>query len=438
MSLKDIYKEAGVVMKPAAMKDGKLYSQQPHSGAGDFNFSRADGVQTRINKHGLIETVANNEPRLSYSIVDGKVSDCPHLLLEPSRVNEIQRSEDFNDSYWTKNQSSVISNSMVAPNGSETADKLVEDSSSNFHRVVRSESTSAGQNTFSVFAKSNGRDFVTLRNNLAVSNLNACFNLSNGTIEFNGFSGDATIVDFGNGWYRCSVTENDPSGGATSFSILTSISAVTNNSIPSYTGDGESGIYIWGAQLEQGSYPTSYIPTSGSTETRQAEFCNGSGNSETFNDSEGVLFAEFSGTSSDLTSKRITLNDGTPLNRVSIGIHSVSSQLFYFVSGGGSVPFTQAITINTEQFNKIAFKYKSEDTALWINGVEVDTKTNTFTISGLDELSFNDDSVSNKFFGETKQLMTFKTALTDSELEKLTSWESFFDMAKGQEYNVKL
>ena len=95
MSLQDIYKKAGVVMNPAAMKDGKLYSQQPHSGAGDFNFSRADGVQTRINKHGLIETVANNEPRLSYSIADGKVSDCPHLLLEPSRINIVNYSTDF-------------------------------------------------------------------------------------------------------------------------------------------------------------------------------------------------------------------------------------------------------------------------------------------------------------------------------------------------------
>ena len=408
-------------MKPAAMKDGKLYSQQPHSGAGDFNFSRADGVQTRVNKHGLIETVDDNVPRLSYDIVDGKVSDCPHLLLEPSRTNRIQRSEDFDNSYWTKSQSSVVSSSTVSPNGSETADKLVEDSSSSFHRLVRSESTSTGDNTFSVFAKSNGRNFVTLRNNLAVSNLNACFNLSDGTIEFNGFSRDANIVDFGNGWYRCSVTENDPYGGATSFSILTSISAVTNNSIPSYTGDGESGIYIWGAQLEQGSYPTSYIPTSGSTETRQAETCDGSGNSETFNDSEGVLFAEISGLQGDDSTGQASVSNGSDNENIKI-VFLNSTTIRFEAKMAAGTNFTKDITsIDRDDINKVAIQYKANDYKVFVNGTKQSVTQKSTTPSGLDRLNFDRGDGASDFYGKTKQLIVFNEALTDEQLQLLTT-----------------
>ena len=425
MSLQDIYKKAGVVMKPAAMKDGKLYSQQPHSGAGDFNFSRADGVQTRINKHGLVETVADNVPRLSYEIVDGKVSDCPHLLLEPSRTNDVQRSEEFDNSYWTKNNATIVENSVIAPDGSKTADKLVEDSSTNYHRVVRSESTSIGQNTFSIFAKSNGRDFVTLRNNLAVSNLNACFNLSDGSIEFNGFNGDANIVDFGNGWYRCSVTENDPSGGATSFSILTSSSAVTNNSIPSYTGDGESGIYLWGAQLEQGSYATSYIPTSGSTETRQADICNGSGNSETFNDSEGVLFVELEGLENGSSTRAISISDGSTSNNVYLSTSSSANTFTAQIIVNGSTGSFSLSTssVNQTNSNKIAIKYKTNDHAMWVNGTEVDTHSShsTANMGALDRLNFDFGTGGSDYYGKVKQVIYFNEALSDSELETLTS-----------------
>lgn len=404
-------------MKPAAMKNGKLYSQQPHSGAGDFNFSRADGVQTRINKHGLIETVANNEPRLSYDIVDGKVSDCPHLLLEPSRMNQLQRSEEFDNSTWNKGSLTVTDNQTISPDGSKTADEITLNSTTGAIRIWQTQTTSAATYSLSFFIKYNGEQYVQLLfggalNSSAYSN----FDLINGSVT----SGTGKIEDYGNGWYRVSLTSSLNAG--TDQVYLWSIDSATASRGSTSSGNGNDGYYVWGSQFEQGSHPTSYIPTSGSTETRQADICNGSGNSETFNSSEGVLFVEFSGTSSDSTSKRITLNDGSTQNRVSVGIHSVSSQLFYFVSGGGSVPFTQAITVSsTEQFNKVAFKYKSGDTALWVNGTEVNTKTNTFNISGLDELSLNDGGNDNPFYGKVKELTVINEALTDEQLQLLTT-----------------
>ena len=409
-----IYDKASLVQIPSGVKSGTLYNVVPNTADGDFDASRGS-TATRVNKDGLIETVAANTPRLDYPLLDGVVQDCPALLLEPSRTNLVLRSEELNTT-WLTFRSSVTANDIVSPNGSQNAEKIIQESGQTSSGGVYQNLTLSNSTvyTYSVFLKAGGYDFGMIRID---GGQYAWFDLSLGAVGSITGSGSSSIEDFGNGWFRCSFT-------ITTTSTTGQPHIYVTNSDGSQTlsgADGVKGIYAWGAVVEQGSYPTSYIKTTSSQATRSADVCNGAGTSDTFNDSEGVLFVEFSGISSDLTSKRITLNDGGPLNRVVLGIHNVSSQLFYFVSGGGSVPFTQAITVETEQFNKIALKYKSGDTALWINGVEVDTKTNTFTISGLDELSFNDDSVSSKFFGEVKQLMVFNEALSDSELQALTT-----------------
>ena len=425
-----IYDKASLVQIPSGYKSGTLYSVVPNTADGDFDASRGS-TATRVNKAGLIETVAANTPRLDYPLIDGVVQSCPALLLEPSRTNLVLRSEELNTT-WLTFRSSVTANDIVSPNGSQNAEKIIQESGQTSSGGVYQNLTLSNSTvyTYSVFLKAGGYDFGMIRID---GGQYAWFDLSSGAVGSITGSGSSSIEDFGNGWFRCSFT-------ITTTSTTGQPHIYVTNSDGSQTlsgADGVKGIYAWGAVVEQGSYPTSYIKTTSSQATRSADVCNGAGTSDTFNDSEGVLFVEFSGISSDLTSQRITLNDGGPLNRVVLGIHNVSSQLFYFVSGGGSVPFTQAITVETEQFNKIALKYKSGDTALWINGVEVDTKTNTFTISGLDELSFNDDSVSSKFFSNTKQVMTFNEALSDTELEDLTSWDSFNEMAKGQLYTIE-
>jgi len=425
MSLQDIYKNAGVVIKPAAMKDGKLYSQQPHSGAGDFNFSRADGVQTRINKHGLIETVANNEPRLSYDLVDGKVSDCPHLLLEPSRTNNLPYSEQFDNAAWAKGNSTVAANQAISPDGSKTADLLQLTSAGGnvFDGVGGS-----GDYAFSVFAKYVDAQYIRLRSTGSY----AYFDIQNGSVGSTTNVSSTKIEDYGNGWYRCTVVGNNTNSLSQIF---------VSDTDGSNTGTGS--VYIWGAMFESGSYATSYIPTSGSTETRQADICNGSGNSETFNDSEGVLFAEIQAFAEENVNRYIVINDGA-------GSPYTNSLMIQYRNNGtvrifhNGTDFADAIHISGASFDqtenhKIAIRYKENDMKVYIDGVSQSLNSSFVyqSISGLNELSF-DINGALPFLGKIKQAMTFKTALTDSELEKLTSWESFFDMAKGQEYNVKL
>lgn len=396
MALSDIYQKASLVQIPSGYKSGTLYSVVPNNGSGDFDFTRGS-TATRVNKDGLIETVASGVPRLDYPLIDGVVQDCPALLLEPSRTNKITYSDNLSSG---TSGSTITTNTNTSPTGELNASTINASTS----YLAKSVSIASGDNVFSCFLKYNADAEVEIYI-YDGSYYKSTFNIQTGAVVSNS-NATGSIENYGNGWFRCSIYAQ-------------------TNSTTSEVGIGalNSATYTFGWQLEAGSYVTSYIKNIDTSAgvTRSADVCNGAGTSDTFNDSEGVLFVEFSGISSDLMSKRITLNDGSTLNRVVLGIHYISSQLFYFVSGGGSVPFTQAITVDTEQFNKIALKYKSGDTALWINGVEVDTKTNTFTISGLDELSFNDDSVSSKFFGEVKQLMVFNEALSDSELQALTT-----------------
>lgn len=385
MSLQDIYKKAGVVMKPAAMKDGKLYSQQPHSGAGDFNFSRADGVQTRINKHGLIETVANNEPRLSYDLVDGKVSDCPHLLLEPSRTNLVLESENFNN-YFTKISSATItSNDIIAPDGSQSGDKLTKGTAPLCLR--RSSQVSIGiQYAFSVYAKKGSVDKIQLD------------------------IGDAGIQEFTltDEWQRFEVTATPPT--------------FTHIDIEMPTGSSGDYIYLFGAQVEAGSYATSYIPTSGSTETRQADICNGSGNSETFNDSEGVLYTEIAALADDASLRLIQINDGSTVNNmVTLGYNSAFGQLLVQIrSGGGTINvFTHNIT-DVTLYNKLGLKYEQNTLTLYVNGFEAFSSSITATPIGLSELDF-DYNGGFPFYGKVKELTVINEALTDEQLQLLTT-----------------
>ena len=416
---------ASIALIPSGYKSNKVYSVIPDDGDGDFTFSRSNTTATRVAASGLIENVSSNVPRLNYPLIDGVVQSCPALLLEPQRTNELQRTEQFDNSYWSKSQASITANDTISPNGSQTADKLVEDSSTNFHRVFVSPTTAAATYTFSVFAKADEREFLVLRNNLSGGNINACFNLTSGSISYNGFSGDAEIENYGNGWFRCSITETDPSGGATTFSILLSNSAVTNNAIPSYTGDGSSGLHIWGAQLEQGSYKTSYIPWDGSgTTTRSADVCNKSGVETLLGQTEGTLYLEF--VPLDTSALQILFQIKTTgfTNVGQVDIRFQSGQIRTFGSdNSGATQFSIAggsITAGTTY--KAAIRYKTNDAKFYINGSSVGSDTScSFTSSTKQQISFAESLTTFLPSIKVKQALVFKEALSDSELETLTS-----------------
>jgi hypothetical protein len=415
---------------PAA-QGSKFYSVLPSSGVGDFDFTRS-GSATRINSQGLIESVANGVSRLNYPMIDGVVKGCPHHILEPQRTNLVQYSEDFSQSYWTKSGLLATTSGQLSPKGDLSAFKLVEDTSNGLHRVQMQNQSGSGNIVYSIFAKYESKEIIYIQQ--PWSSNNAWFNIKQG-IVLSSVNCIASIENQGNGWYKCAVVATNVSSGLNGFYFGLS----NQDGSFTYSGNGTSSASFWGAQIEQGSYPTSYIPTNGTAVTRSAETAYGSGDASTFNDSEGVLMAEISALANDLTNRYIVL--GTTSNNVYIRYQNSSNSLRCNVTVNGSSQFIAIFNLDDETINsKISVKYKENDFSLYVNGFKLKTDLggSTFTNGTLTELAF-DNGLSNQFpfYGNIKQLQYFDTVLNDNELETLTSWVSFQDMAEGQLYTIE-
>jgi hypothetical protein len=372
---------------------------------GDFTFARSS-LATRVNSEGLIEEMAINIPRLDYSN-----DSCPELLLEPTRTNLLQRSEEFDNAYWTKTNSTISANAIISPDGTKTGDKLTDNSTNGSHDVRRTITNNIAIHTLSVFAKAGSLNWLKVFNGYTVS----YFDLSTGTIGTSGAS-SSKIVDYGNGWYRCSVTDNYSSA-----SSLQLIGITNDDNVSNYSGSGDT-IYLFGAMIEEADYQTSYVKTTSSSVTRATETCNSSGDATTFNDLEGVLYAEISALFDDLTSRVLSISDGTTSNRVYISYSTTTNQILVDIIDGGVSQAAMTYTLSDEtSLSKIAVKYKVNDCALWVDGVERDTDTTAVMPSGLNEFMFDDGAGDNDFYGRCKEIKVFKTALTDTELEELTT-----------------
>ena len=428
---------------PATIGD-KVYSILPNDSVGDFDFDRADGSSptgvTRINAQGLIETVASGENRLNYSLLDGEVVGCPHLLLEPARTNLVQYSEDFSNGYWIKTRTTVSANNIISPDGTLNADKIIETTDTGLHAVSETFTVVSGvSHTVSVFIKKGTNEFVQILfgTNDVTNNPYVNFDVNQGVFENNG----TTSVDvkyFGNGWYRCSSTVTTASTSLTYF--ISSIQSISDSRASSFSGNVNNNIYLYGAMLEEGSYPTSYIKTnSGSATTRAAETCNNSGNAATFNDSEGVLMAEIAALVDDQTRRHISVSDGSTENVVRFHYNdNASNSIRFQIRSNNSIEASVSFSVNDiKEFHKVAIHYKLNDVKFFIDGFYVGTDTNATMPIGLSVLQFNQGNGGAKFLGKTKQIQYFDSVLADTQLEELTSWDSFRAMAEGQLYTIE-
>ena len=421
---------------PSAYKAGKVYSVLPSDGVGDFTFSRS-GNATRVNKDGFIETVGSNVPRLNYPLIDGVVQGCPSLLLENASTNLVTYSEDFSNSYWVKTGLLAPTSGFISPDGTANASKLVENTSSGNHFITRGVVASLGSAAnyaLSFYIKKGERSKITA--SIANSgNYFVNFDLEDVTATIVGAEiQEATIKEIGNDWFYCTILSEIQIGITPSARIYL---ADDSFSI-SYQGDGTSGLYIWGAMLEENDYSTSYIPSlTGSQTTRSAETCNGAGNANTFNDSEGVLYCETADINSDIT-KMITINDGGQTNELRIDFKINNEIQAVFTVGGNPQSIISTTSYNTSEINKIAFKYKENDFALWVNGIEVgtDNSGSTTTTNEFNRLEFERGSGLFQFYGKIKQIQYFNSALTDLELEEMTGFKSFVQMANQLNYTV--
>jgi hypothetical protein len=198
------------------------------------------------------------DPRVTHTRASSATFVDSSGVLRSAVTNLLPYSEEF-DQYGILLDASLISNSATAPNGTLSADKLIEDTSNSGHRHRLISSGADTSTTYSVYAKSAGRDLVLNAQNPGAGTYRVYFNLSTGTstiITNTSATGSHSITEIGNGWYRCSITYSFTESDAY---YLDNLVGFSGSDI--YTGDGTSGIYIWGAQLEQASTVGDYVPT---------------------------------------------------------------------------------------------------------------------------------------------------------------------------------
>ena len=426
------YDKASLVHIPSGYKSGTLYNVLPNDADGDFDFTRGS-TATRVDENGLIETVATGTPRLNYPLLDGVVQDNPALLLEPQRQNRVTNSSEYGDN---PTNTTITRNQITAPDGTLTADRILDNSVNGEHILGQNLTGLIVNGTtyvLSAFFKSDGTAGKGVLRFYTGSWQYAVFNLENGTVSFTS-SGTSKIENYGNGWFRCSLAVT-----ATLDYGLSVVQIGIGNSLNqfSYQGATSLGNYFWGVQFEEGSYPTSYIPTSGSSVTRSADAANGAGTADDFNDSEGVLFANIAALANDSTVRRIALSNSANNKLIRFDYSNSSNRMLALIFDGTPElnVFSDAYDIQTP--NKFAIKYKSGDNSFFINGFKIDGNNDSISMSGLSELDFDDGAGSDDFYGNTKEVIVFNEALSDTELEALTSYDSFNSMATEQLYTIE-
>ena len=323
------------------------------------------------------EVTRDNVPRIDYT-----GGGCPHILAEPQRTNVfIQNDISTWDGF------SSYADETTAPDGT-TIDFVNMEDRRIFPTTTISNST---EYTSSIYLKGNKTADVKVRSTAA----------------------NDTVITLSTEWQRFELT-------------ATSVSTVTNALLIDARygqGMGAAGleIAIYGAQLEEGSYATSYIPTSGSTVTRNQDIFTRDGIGSLINSTEGVLFAEMAALGDDGTIRYLSVNDGSSNNRVTLLYYSSSTNIRVIVSSGGTNYVDKNSGVSSIlDFHKVAIKWKVDDFALWIDGIKVQTDTSGLVPIGLNTLSL-DVAGSGNFYGKVKQLQVYDTALTDTQLAALTS-----------------
>jgi hypothetical protein len=371
-----------------AVKDGNLLAAKETNGRfknAEFTVTRGTDA-TYVGRDGLIANETGDDtPRIDFTDnTDG------HLLLEPQSTNLIPYSENFEGGSWENASIGTIptlDGNYTAPDGTNTAYKI----------------SNANQDSFWYYPSVADSDYARTIWARTVSGTGTAQLLSHNSNTNNTFTLTET-------WQRFEINSTTSSTGETGFYAV------------DFRGSGTlTELLIWGAQVENLSYATSYIPTNGGQVTRDAETCTGAGEAIDFNSEEGVLYVEMAALVDDQTYRTISLNDGTNNECVRLRFNTSSNTINGLVRDGGSgIAQISYQVSDIKQFHKAAFKYKSGESQLWIDGEQRGvTNTDTFTLSPQTQLNFNQGTSSDIFYGKCKAIKVYKDASID--LATLTS-----------------
>jgi len=383
-AVSSLLQSASLLLIPSGYKGGKAYAQIPTNGNGDLTWTRASDAW-RTNADGLIQRV-------------------PWNLL--------QQSETFDNAYWTKSNSTISANSTTAPNGTLTADTLIEDTSNSTHRIFNNSAVTISNtiaSTYSVYLKSAGRTRAWVRDNDIVG---ALFNLSNGTIVSTEGTATATITNVGDGWYRCTITK--VSSGTSGRIVV----YLDNGTSETYTGNGTSGIYIWGAQLVEGSSAQTYFPTTDRLNVPRLSYMYGSCpalllepqrtnlalQSESFDNSSWTKL------NSSITANTTTSPDGTTnadslIENSSLADHNIIQSL----TVANATTYTCTVYFKANTRTKAAIQLAGTAFAFGGNGISIFDLSSGTVVSSVNGATATIQSVGNGWYRCTATKTTVST-----------------------------
>jgi hypothetical protein len=409
----------GAQLRPSFSRDFAGLKTLDHGVGPAITFTRASDA-TFFDASGTLQTASNDVARFDHS-----GGSSLGLLIEEARTNLLERSAEINQSPWGGSSVTVSADAGTSPAGTTAADAILETVDNGVHERRQSVSiATTGNHTYSVFLKANGRNFASLRIreafNSGTSYALSVFDLANGTVASTQL-GTATIQSVGNGWYRCTVTGTVDSGsGRTAFIRLTE-----DGTNFTYAGDITKGVLAWGAQLEAGAFPTSYIPTTTAAATRSADVGEITPVSSFYNAVEGTMFCEF---------VFAGLSDGTIWG---FDNSSHTQRIFQFVNTS-SIPTTivtqSGVTradlevgsaVTAGQVNRFIAALKVDDYQAARNGTLGTPDTSGAFPTGIDRLRFGRRRLSGGdtgfYNGHIRKVAYWPKRLTNTLLEQLTT-----------------
>jgi len=372
----------------------------------EVTFDQPDGTLQLFNH-------PDNVPRIEYD-ADGTVKG---LLIEEARTNLLTYSEDFSNAAYSKTDCSVTSNATTAPDGTTTADKLSFATTNNsFHFISKGITMGAESHTVSAFFKAGEVASASIFLSRG-GNVGGSFNLSTGVATASGTGNTANMVDVGNGWYHCSVTNDGSTDIDNSIRL-----GIGNGALSSFVGVIGQGIFAWGAQLEAGAFPTSYIPTTGATATRAADVASIPTANFGYNSDAGSILVEAQRFGTNAYPRSVMIDAGNESTSIGLGAWGSVTSLTALIKVGGVKQAEMFLgNIGTSAF-KNSLAYKENDFAASRDGNTVLTDTSGVVPTGLTTLTIGRNGVTTQFLnGHIKSIQYYPRRLSNAQLQELTT-----------------
>ncbi len=389
-------------------------------------FSRST-TATRTNAKGDLESVPINQARLDYDALTGA---CKGLLIEPQRTNLLTYSEQLDNAAWSTVEGvSVTSNTTVAPDGTTTADSLKEDATSLQKALRRPNvlSLTSSSYTFSAYIK---RLDTGLARSVYLSSVSfddssagiTRFDLTNGVVTYNDTNRVGGIQKLKNGWFR--VWQHIDSADTNDSNILKIGTTDELGTTILHAGDTDSGLFVWGAQLEAGDYPTSYIPTVASTVTRNAEAARISGDlfNSFYTEGVGTVIADFHAATSSDVRFLWSLSDQSSNNRIDCRLDS-SDSVKFFCADASLNQFDLGTQLNDGNVKAVAAAFEANSSAVSLAGQTAEAIASGTIPSGLTQLAIGGNylaSPGQALGGHIAHLMLYTARLTNSQAEAMS------------------